>query len=291
MSNSAMAMIYGIVGSVLFNISKGMQRQGIETLISIFPKKRNPPDNEPRANSLKNITLYAAGFILNNSLGFFAILANRHAPSSYFTSMFGIGIIALMLYSGIFLKEPIHPLQYVGAFVLAAGTLILGYDGIVRENMTMASVNLPAAGIVIGASLLIGFFLLLFARRTRSLLVLGVIYGLFIGFAASLDPVLKGIGQNLGGGERYLPKLSLGWVIFLSSFLFATLSFGASQWIFSRGVRASVLIPSQNFAYIIYPIFVQAVTLPGFKLKGLTASGLFVTILGIVIMQTMIKRK
>jgi len=284
-------MIYGIVGSVLFNVSKGMQRQSIDALSSIFSKRGKQPGEGRRPRSAKNIILYATGFVLNNSLGFFAILANRYAPTSYFTSMFGLGIIALMLYSGIILKEPIHPLQYAGAVVLALGTLILGYDGIVREKMTMAGISLPAAGIVISASLLIGFFLLLYARRTRSLLVLGVIYGLLIGFAASLDPVLKGIGQNLGGGERYLPKLSLGWFIFLSSFLFATLSFAASQWIFSRGVRASVLIPSQNFAYIIYPIFIQAVSLPGFKLTGLTISGLFITILGIIIMQTMIKRE
>jgi len=291
MSNSAIAMIYGIVGSVLFNVSKGMQRQSIDALSSIFSKRGKQVGEGRRPRSAKNIILYTTGFVLNNSLGFFAILANRYAPTSYFTSMFGLGIIALMLYSGIILKEPIHPLQYAGAVVLALGTLILGYDGIVREKMTMAGISLPAAGIVISASLLIGFFLLLYARRTRSLLVLGVIYGLLIGIAASLDPVLKGIGQNLGGGERYLPKLSLGWFIFLSSFLFATLSFAASQWIFSRGVRASVLIPSQNFAYIIYPIFIQAVSLPGFKLTGLTISGLFITILGIIIMQTMIKRE
>jgi drug/metabolite transporter (DMT)-like permease len=283
-------MILGIIGSVLFNVSKGMQRQSIDALSFFFPKRRKHPGAEGRPVSAKYVALYVTGFVLNNSLGFFAILANRFAPSSYFTSMFGVGIIALMLYSGIVLKEPIHPFQYAGAAVLAAGTLILGYDGIVRENLTMAGIDLPVALIVIVASLLIAFLLLLYAHRTHSLLVLGVVYGLVIGFAASLDPVLKGIGQNLGGGERYLPRLSLGWLIFLASFLFATISFGASQWIFSRGVRASVLVPSQNFAYILYPIFIQSVALPGFHLTGLTLSGLSVTVLGILLMQAMIKK-
>src|SRR4030065_2059629 len=197
MSNSAIAMIYGIVGSVLFNVSKGMQRQSIDALSSIFSKRGKQVGEGRRPRSAKNIILYTTGFVLNNSLGFFAILANRYAPTSYFTSMFGLGIIALMLYSGIILKEPIHPLQYAGAVVLALGTLILGYDGIVREKMTMAGISLPAAGIVISASLLIGFFLLLYARRTRILLVLRVIYRLLICFAASLDPVLQGVGQDV----------------------------------------------------------------------------------------------
>jgi len=284
-------MIYGIVGSVLFNLSKGMQRQGIDALSFIFPKRGKRRAAEDRPGSKKNIALYATGFVLNNSLGFFAILANRYGPSSYYTSMFGIGIIALMLYSGIILKEPLHLLQYAGAIVLTLGTLILGYDGILRPKMTMAGISLPAAGIVLAASFLVGAFLLFYARRKNGLVVLGVIYGMLIGFAASLDPILKGIGQNLGGGERYLPRLPLGWVIFLTSFFFATLSFVTSQWAFSRGIRASVLIPSQNFAYITYPILFQAVSLPGFRFTRIAAWGLGVTILGIVIMQTTIKRR
>src|SRR4030042_4266195 len=270
MSNSLIAMIYGIVGSVLFNLSKGMQRHSSDARSFIFRKRGKRRAGEGRSGSAKIAALYATGFVLNNSLGLFAILANRYAPSSYYTSMFGTGMIALMLYSGIILREPIHPLQYAGAAVLTLGTLILGYDGIVREQMTMGSTNLPVAGIVIGASLLVGVVLLIYARRPRSPPVLGVVYGLLIGFAASLDPVPKGIGPNLGGGGRYSPKLSLGWFIFLASFLFATLSFASSQWIFSRGVRASVLIPSQNFAYIAYPIFFQAVSLSGYNLTAYT---------------------
>lgn len=284
MSHHALAMLYGIVGTVLFNISKGMQRQGIEAVSAIFPARRRPPSPDRPARSPKIITLYITGFILNNSLGFFAILANRHAPSSYFTSMFGLGIIALMLYSGLILKEPIHPRQYAGAAVLALGTLVLGYDGIAREDLTMAGISLTAVGAMVGLSFLTAALLLHWAHRTRSLLFLGMIYGLVIGFTASLDPVLKGIGQTLGGGERYLPRLSWGWVIFLLSFLFATLSFVASQWIFRRGVRASVLIPSQNFSYIVYPLFLQAVALPGFRLTAVTLSGLLITFLGFVIM-------
>jgi drug/metabolite transporter (DMT)-like permease len=291
MSPSAIAMLYGIVGSVLFNLSKGLQRHGIGALAFFIPKRRQRREDAKRPGSAKNIALYATGFILNNSLGLFAILANRYAPSSYYTSMFGTGLIALMLYSGFILKEPLRLLQYAGAIVLTLGTLILGYDGILRPKMTMAGISFPAAGIALTASFLVGGFLIFYARGKRSLAVLGVVCGLLTGFAAGLDPILKGIGQNLGGDGRYLPRLPLGWVIFLASFLFATLSFVASQWSFGRHVRASVLIPSQSFAYIIYPILFQAVALPGFTLTRFTAAGLFVTILGIVIMQTTIKRK
>ncbi|OGD10070.1 MAG: hypothetical protein A2Y86_02390 [Candidatus Aminicenantes bacterium RBG_13_62_12] len=291
MSGPVLAMAYGALGAVLYNISKGMQRQGIEAVSGIFVgRRRTRQAVRPRPSS-KSVALYVTGFILNNSLGFFAVLANRHAPASYFTSMFGLGIIALMLYSGFILKEPTRPLQYAGAAVLAAGTLVLGLDGILREHLSMSRLRLSAFGVLTGFTLLAVVVLLSWAHRSRSLLLLGAIYGLTTGFAASLDPVLKGIGQSLGGGERSLPRLPLGWVFFLLSFVFATLSFVASQWIFSRGVRASVLIPSQNFSYIVYPILVQSLALPGFRPTVLTVSGLAAAFLGFVLMQLWTPRK
>jgi hypothetical protein len=196
-----------------------------------------------------------------------------------------------MLYAGIILKEPLRPLQYGGALVLTLGTLLLGYDGILRPEMTMAGVRLPAAGIILAASALGGLLILFRTRRKGGLTSLGIVCGLLIGFAAGLDPILKGIGQNLGGVDgRYLPRLPLGWVIFLSSFLFATLSFAASQWAFRRGIRASVLIPSQNFSYIVYPVLFQAAALPGFRITGLTALGLTVTVSGLLVMQASLRR-
>ncbi len=70
--------------------------------------------------------------------------------------MFGIGLIALMLYSGIILKETDPPSQYLGALILTIGTLIFGFDGIFRPKMTMAGVDLTVAGIVLAASFLLG---------------------------------------------------------------------------------------------------------------------------------------
>lgn len=291
MSGPVLAMAYGFVGTVLYNISKGMQRQSIDAVSGIFIRRKKTGPFVRSHPSSRSVSLYAAGFILNNSLGFFAILANRHAPASYFTSMFGLGIIALMLYSGFILKEPTRPLQYAAAAVLAAGTLILGFDGILREHLSMAAINLPVFGTVTCLAGLAVVLLIGRAHGSRSPALLGVFYGLITGFAASLDPVLKGIGQSLGGEAGYLPRLPLGWVFFLLSFVFATLSFVASQWAFSRGVRASVLIPSQNFSYIVYPLLIQDIALPGFRLTALTASGLAVTCMGFVMMQVWTPRK
>jgi len=291
MSPSAAAMVYGIVASILFHVSKGMQRQGIEAASFLQPKKKAGAAGKIRPKSKGKTALYVTGFILNNSLGLFSILANRLAPSSYFTSMFGIGLIALMLYSGFILKEPIRPLQYLGALILTIGTLILGFDGIVRPKLTMAGVDLTVAGIVLAASFLAGFFLVRHARGEGGRMRPGLFYGLLIGLSAGIDPVLKGIGQNLGGVGGFLPRRPLGWVFFVVSFVFATFSFIASQWAFARGIHASTLIPSQNFAYLTYPLLFQAIALPRFSLTGPAVLGLGVTTLGMVVMQAKNGRK
>ena len=291
MSPHAIAMTFGVVASCLFHLSKGMQRHGIETVKSFSPKHRKERAAGVRPPSAGKTALYWSGFALNNSLGLFSILANRYAPSSYFTSMFGVGLIALILYSGLILKEPIRPMQYLGALVLTFGTLILGYDGIIRPPLTMAGVNLAVAGIVLAGSFAAGFLLIRIARGEGGRKRPGLVYGLLVGLSAGIDPILKGIGQNLGGVRGFFPRLPLGWVFFVASFFFATFSFIASQWAFARGIRASTLIPSQNFAYITYPLLFQTLALPRFSLTSWALLGLSVTTLGMVIMQALDERR
>jgi hypothetical protein len=287
LSNPAAAMIFGFIGSTLFHLSKGFQRHGIEALELFSTRKiRREAGEERPPKAGRKTALYVTGLVLNNSLGLFSILANRYAPSSYFTSMFGLGLITLMLYSGFVLKEPIGRLHYSGAGVLVVGTLILGYDAVVRPPLSMGGVHLPAAGIVFGLTLILGGALIYSARKKHSLKTLGVICGSLVGLSSGMDPVLKGIGQNFGESGRFLPKVPAGWAIFLASFFFATFSIVVSQWAFKRGVHASIIIPIQTFSFITYPIMFQAVALPGFALTGRAVLGLSVTVLGMAIMRT-----
>ena len=108
MKEPIFALIFGIIGTVLFHVGKSMQKQGIGFL-SIIRKKISGNDAAQKLSKsdIRHGFLYLTGIILNNTLAFWIMLANLFAPSSYFSSMFGIGIIALMIYSRSILQEAI----------------------------------------------------------------------------------------------------------------------------------------------------------------------------------------
>jgi drug/metabolite transporter (DMT)-like permease len=50
-------------------------------------------------------------------------------PALY-TSMFGIGLVALLVYSSTIMKEAITRLEVIGALLIVLGTLTIGSEGI-----------------------------------------------------------------------------------------------------------------------------------------------------------------
>jgi len=286
MSNSIIAILLGIIGTMLYHISKGMQRQGIE-IIDRFRDKitgKTIPGTSYSEKNRRNNIIYITGVIMNNSLTVFIILANRYAPTSYFTSMFGIGLVALMFYSARILHEPIKGIEYFGSAVLITGTVVLGIEGIGRPCLDVSMINIKAVWVIVGIFLPSIIVCMYFAYRSGRPYVIGIVFGLFTGGVASLDPIFKGIGQNLGSAG-FFPSSGMGWLIFSISFIFATAAFTVAQWGFYKKAQTSVLIPSFNSMYVTMPIIIQGFALPDFKITYITGAGLILVVTGIFLMQ------
>ncbi len=276
------AMMWGLLSTSLLNLANAMQRHGIDIFDQIRTKLNI--SEEEAETDLKKPTIYIVGVLLNQTPPIWAILANATgAPPSYYTSTFGLGLVILLLYSTKILKEEIRPLEYVGAAILILGTLILGYDGIIRPELDMSLINITTAFIFIGVFSIAGIIGMVIGLKENDPKLIGILFGLFAGGLGCLDPVLKGIGQNYqeAGG---LPVDFIGWVIFLLSFLLGFLAFILTQWGFARKADASSLIPAFNSTFVVVPIIIQILALPGFDLHWITIGGLVVTVLGITIM-------
>ena len=279
-------MSVGILSTVLIHISKAMERHGIEIFDQIRAKRSGGSKNEPHTEeNVKKPKIYVAGVLLNFTAPIWAILAGRYAAPSYFTSMYGLGLIALMFYSSNILHEPIEKIEYIGAGILILGTLVLGIENIFRPELDMSAIDLSQIWLILGLLILIGGICVVFAYKNGKPMVVGLIFGLFAGATGGLDPVLKGIAQNLGGTAGFTPSTPSGWWIFFVSFCLAATAFSFTQWGFAKDARASTLVPAYNSLYVVLPIIVMSIALPGFEITGYTILGMALVVTGIVLMQ------
>ncbi|MCF7815333.1 MAG: hypothetical protein K9N09_12220 [Candidatus Cloacimonetes bacterium] len=284
MTNYLIAMLLGLIFSITFHISRGMQQQGIKTLTFIKDKLKGHQPSFSWKECKPNI--YIFGIILSNSGIIWVILAGKFAPASYFTSMYGLGLIVMLWYSNKILKERIDKWEYLGAAILIIGTVLIGIDGIFQPKLNYAEIDLQTIWWFVGIFTTLSLFALILIRNHRNLVLKSIIFGIFTGGTVSFDPIFKGIGQHLHHNSSYFPVSSMGWTVFLLSLVFTTAAFWITQWGFSKNVRAALLIPMHNSIFIVFPIFVQLLALPGYKITYLSLVGIVLILAGNLVMKT-----
>jgi len=274
--NNLIAMFFGVLGSIQLHIAKALQSQGVKTLELL--KLKNAGDGSEKLRydgKIHKSKHYIAGLILSNTGFVWIILANRYAPSSYFTSMFGIGLIFLILYADKVMGEHVPASVYIGSAILLIGTLFLGYDGIKHDQLTMGDIDYKIV-ISTAALFLIAATLFIFFTPTRNKEIITVVSAFLAGGLSCFDPILKGLGQHSGDEAGFLPTDSTGWIFFASSLIFTTYAFIVSQWSFSHKARVSLFVPVFNSVYILLPIIMFRFALPGYKFSHITIIGLII---------------
>jgi drug/metabolite transporter (DMT)-like permease len=277
MTSHVLGMVFGLINTAALHLAKGMQLQGIETL-----RWRSTPRAE---RSGRKAAIYILGVILNNTSPVWLILANRFAAPAYATGMFGVGIVILMLYSHFILGEHVAPINYLGAALIVAGTALFGihahrYDNLDVSLMSAGAVSIIAVLFVVSAAVVC-----LIVLRRGSALAISAGFGLFAGGVGSLDPVLKALGQNAAGAATIVPSVAWGWIPYIVSFGFGVLAFVSVQFAFHRGAIASSMIPIQTSTYVLLPVVVQLVALPGYTATMLLWAAVALLLTGIAFTQ------
>jgi len=285
MTNIPLVLLFGMLFSIQVHLAKALQRQGIEIFEQI--KKRQVVQG-----GLRKPVIYTVGVILNNTLFIWSTLAQPYGPPALFSSMFGVGLVFLMIYAAVVLKESINRREVVGATAIILGTLAIGYENVLRgEMLDRFTMNLSAFFLILGAWLTFSVLFIFSTNRSGNLKIMALAYGLLAGSLGGLDPFLKGVGQNYGGASAVIPATTLGNIIFVSSFVIGFLAFVITQIGFARKVRASLLVPAYNAAFIGLPVFWQLFLLPDYSLTIWTALGLTLIISGVAAMQTVIQER
>jgi drug/metabolite transporter (DMT)-like permease len=282
-TNVPLVLLLGIVSTIQTHLAKALERQGIE----VFDQLRAKLQKGGRAveGGLKKPVIYTVGLILNHTVFVWSILAQPHGPPALFSSVFGVGLVFLMVYARVVLKERISGLETAGAGAILAGTLVIGLESISRPEIDRFGMDLTAMLGVLSAWLIVSLAAVVAAYRAKDLRALALTCGLLAGGLGSLDPFFKGIGQNYGGQPGLLPSSAVGAAIFGASFVLGFLAFVVTQAAFAQKVHASLLVPALNAAYIGLPILLQVFLLPDYSLSWLTAAGLVLILVGIIGMQ------
>lgn len=253
------AMLIGVLGTSVIHLSKGLMRHGIAS---------------------HSRFAYSAGVLMNFTNPLWVIAANRFAPTVFYTSMYGLGLLPLLFFSRAVLGERLEHRQYRGISIIVLGTLLIGLGNLLGSKPSLYGADrvilLSFAGIwVLGAPLVSRLI------RRKEVRVQEYVFGIAAGGLAALEAVVKGVAQAGPEGSTFLPQNPSGWWLFGISFLGAAGAFGMIQWSYFRRCRASMMGSLYDVAYVSLPLLLTALLVENGGLGAWSIAGIVCVSFGV----------
>ena len=280
MSNNLIVISLGIIFSIILHFARSLQRLGIDSYDRLLA---NISGKTPHEKLSKNDLVYILGIVLSNACVVFVILATRYGTISYFTAMYGIGLLPMLLFTRYVMHEKTSFHNWLGIIIIIIGSFLLGIAARDSKPVVMEMVKLTNFIYLLLAVIILTPILIKIAIRSKHIFIDAMISGLIAGLIACLDPILKATGLNFSFHSGLFPTHPVGWFFFMLSFAASTASLLITQHAYSRRVNASQFIPHFSATFIAMPIFIQMIILPDYLPGTLEIIGLAVIISGITI--------
>jgi uncharacterized membrane protein len=243
------ATLLGILQAILLNIGKGLQKTAIGRKELVTPRQK-------RINQF----LWVLGTILIILSTFVIMQAEMFGYLPVISSMTGVGIISIVLFSYFFLKEQISRIELIGICLIIVGTFIVPLFSNTNPGGTMDTWR------VIFYSLFLMVFcvcIAIYAFKSGKRFF-GIIFGTISGIAGGLSVIFQYAAMQFGPTGDLFTDI---WII-VSTFpailyfiLFAiggVLEFLLTQYAFTNGKAIEVVPANQSF-FIIIPIAGSAI--------------------------------
>ncbi len=248
-----LGLLFGIVNTMVLHLAKAMERHGIE----IFSRKKTFKQKG------KKPLIYIIGFALNNTVFIWQILGTTFASAAVFSSVFGLGLILLMLYSHYILHEEIKTPELIGALLIVIGTTLIGFLYII-EPPEAGVINYPNFFILLIFISVIFTILISYSWKTK--IGIALIFGAVAGTFGGMDNVFKRMGlssSNFLEAFAGVFRLEILSIIFVISFFLGLLALTLTQIGFAKGADASKLVPMYNSLYITGPVIFELIIIEG----------------------------
>ncbi|MFO8020293.1 MAG: hypothetical protein R6U96_16840 [Promethearchaeia archaeon] len=275
-----LGLLFGIIFSNILHLAKAMEKHGLTLLLS----REEGEEELTFKEKAKKSPIYIVGLILNNTVFVWQFIGVSFSSAAVFSSMFGTGLIVLMLYSHYILEENIIKTELIGAFLIMMGTIMIGVLHIIQpppnENFLYSRfyIILFVLGVVFTS-------LIIFSSKTR--IGVAIIFGSIAGSFGGMDNIFKRMSlkdMSLLEVIEGVFKLNPVSYIFLFSFIIAGLAFALTQIGFGLNADASKLVPMYNSFYICAPIFIELIIVEDATISVAKLIAIGVIIVGIFVM-------
>ena len=263
-------LLMGTLAALCLNLGKGIQKMKVKVLgqgrAMFSPEHR------------RDFRIWLFGALLTTSAtGFFSVALKFTDKSSLVSALNGVGLLGLVFFAWLVLKEPMGIREWVGAGLVVVGTTVMGYmDQPLPQGQSYALASFVHI-LAILAAIFLPLALLALKKVRLHGLVFGAIVGTLIGIAMILGDMalVKAQGSLLGQLRNPYP--------------YAALFCGASalaltQFAFWRATALAV-VPTINSFIILVPVLVEYFTF-GTVLQPAQYLAIALIVLGVVLLTT-----
>ncbi len=220
MVNLALGLFIGISAGAMFSIGTALEKKAAAAL----PKIETQSGMQNIKNFLSN-KVWLLGWILTTIQWYIALLAVPLLPLSLFSSLMGVNLTILVIFSYFYLKEPIKGKELGGIVAIILGVVLLGLTtqeqaGTISLAQMIGYIgSFPAITYTI--ALFIGVFFPILLSKSRNNAFGDVAYGLATGFLMAIGQIYsKAFMSGFADGEDLLATASTFiwwiWILFLA---------------------------------------------------------------------------
>ena len=217
MVNLPLGLFIGILAGAMFSIGTVLQKKAAAAL----PQIESHAGKQNIKNFLSNRT-WLLGIILTTAQWYIALLAMPLLPLSLFSSLMGVNLAILVVFSHFYLKEPVKRTELVGIVAIIAGVIVLGLaakklGGKITLSEMIAYFTKPRA-VIYTVLLLAGVVGPIVYSRTKKSAHGDIAFGLASGFLLAIGQIYSKAfmsGFNEGQSLAATATTFLWWIFIL----------------------------------------------------------------------------
>jgi len=217
MVNLPLGLVIGILAGAMFSIGTALQKKAAAAL----PKIESQAGKQNIKNFLSNKT-WLTGIILTTAQWYVALLAMPLLPLSLFSSLMGINLAILVVFSHYYLKEPVKRTELMGIAAIIAGVVALGLTaqklaGKISLAEMIAYFTKPRA-IFYTVLLIFGVAASVVYSRTKTRAHGDIAFGLAAGFLLALGQIYSKAfmsGFNKGQSLAVAATTFMWWIFII----------------------------------------------------------------------------